>query len=87
MLGWLLAAAGLLCAAWFFPLRRKRNTTSSREAAMKVTDPVCGMQVDPAKAAAQAEHQGKTYYFCSESCRKQFGADPGKYAGQTPAHH
>jgi len=26
-------------------------------------DPVCGMTVDPAKAAAFVEHGGKTYYF------------------------
>ena len=28
-------------------------------------DPVCGMTVDPAEAAATATHNGNTYYFCS----------------------
>jgi P-type Cu+ transporter len=26
-------------------------------------DPVCGMQVDPQKAAGTSEYEGKTYYF------------------------
>ncbi|MDI3548277.1 MAG: hypothetical protein PWR10_1929 [Halanaerobiales bacterium] len=29
-------------------------------------DPVCGMEVDPDKAAATYDYQGKTYYFCAE---------------------
>jgi YHS domain-containing protein len=32
------------------------------------TDPVCGMTVDPATAARQAVHGGRTYYFCSTHC-------------------
>jgi uncharacterized membrane protein YraQ (UPF0718 family)/YHS domain-containing protein len=35
------------------------------------TDPVCGMQVDRAKAIA-LEHGGRTLYFCSEGCRDEF---------------
>ena len=45
----------------------------------KVKAPVCGMSVDPDKAAAQVVHQGQTYYFCSPSCRDQFAANPGAY--------
>lgn len=48
------------------------------------TDPVCKMNVEPAKAAAKAEYAGQTYYFCSESCRKAFAADPQKNAGGAP---
>ena len=33
-------------------------------------DPVCGMDVDPAKAAGTSEYQGKTYYFCAKSVRR-----------------
>lgn len=44
-------------------------------------DPVCGMDVDPQKAAAAAVREGVTYYFCSTSCRNQFEQAPGKYAG------
>ena len=47
------------------------------------TDPVCGMQVDPAKAAGTAEYQGETYYFCGQRCLDRFRADPAKFL--TPA--
>ncbi|HEX6132197.1 MAG TPA: YHS domain-containing protein [Actinomycetota bacterium] len=40
------------------------------------TDPVCGMRVDTDEAAATAEHDGTTYYFCSQACRDTFVADP-----------
>lgn len=46
---------------------------------MKATDPVCGMTVDPETAAGKAEYEGKTYYFCSEGCRKAFEEDPERY--------
>jgi len=44
-----------------------------------VKDPVCGMRVDPAKAAASAVHEGQTFYFCSPGCRDQFVANPKAY--------
>jgi Cu(I)/Ag(I) efflux system membrane fusion protein len=46
-----------------------------------VGDPVCGMTLKPADIVFQENYQGKTYSFCSDSCRKKFLADPGKYAG------
>ncbi len=42
-------------------------------------DPVCGMTVDPATAAATVEHEGRRYYFCSTSCARKFQADPQRY--------
>src|ERR1700681_512108 len=42
-------------------------------------DPVCGMAVDPQRAAAKAEHAGNTYYFCGKGCAEKFRADPDKY--------
>ncbi len=42
-------------------------------------DPVCGMEVDEAKAAGSSTHQGKTYYFCSDGCKKEFDENPEKY--------
>jgi Cu+-exporting ATPase len=47
--------------------------------AERVLDPVCGMMVDPERAAGHVDHSGKTYYFCSKSCVAKFGADPEKY--------
>jgi len=49
-------------------------------------DPVCGMRVDEASAAATAEHDGQTYHFCSRGCRDRFVADPPRYLeGRRPA--
>jgi P-type Cu+ transporter len=49
-------------------------------------DPVCGMSVDPARAKASVEHDGKKYYFCCEGCAKKFLARPEQYqSGKTPA--
>jgi adenylate cyclase len=41
-----------------------------------VTDPVCGMRIDPDDAVASAEHEGQRYWFCSVACRDTFAADP-----------
>jgi YHS domain-containing protein len=57
-----------------------------------VVDPVCGMTIDPAAAAASAMFAGKPVYFCSLGCRDRFLADPAAYAAAvdataTPAGH
>jgi Cu+-exporting ATPase len=48
-------------------------------------DPVCGMRVDPAKAASSTTHEGKTYYFCSRGCAEKFEAGPAKYLSAADA--
>ena len=48
-------------------------------------DPVCGMTVDPAKAAGKHEHKGKAYYFCSKGCLEKFKAHPENYLGAKAA--
>jgi YHS domain-containing protein len=45
----------------------------------KLTDPVCGMTVTRETAAGSYAYQGKTYYFCSTSCKDSFAKDPQKY--------
>lgn len=62
-------AAGACCA----------HHSKSSGATNTVKDPVCGMDVDPATAKHQADHAGKTYYFCSADCRTKFVAEPSKY--------
>jgi Cu+-exporting ATPase len=42
-------------------------------------DVVCGMNVDPAKAKAKLEREGKSYYFCSSGCAQKFESDAQKY--------
>jgi len=45
----------------------------------KLKDPVCGMDVDKERAKATSEYQGRTYYFCSASCKSKFDLNPEKY--------
>jgi len=48
-------------------------------------DPVCGMNVEPAKAAATVEFEGKKYFFCAKSCATKFEKEPKKYlSGKMP---
>jgi Cu+-exporting ATPase len=54
------------------------DTQNTNAGAME-KDPVCGMTVDPARAKATFEHEGKTYYFCCAGCKTKFSADPAKY--------
>ena len=42
-------------------------------------DPVCGMTVDAARAAAQVVYAAQTYYFCCAGCAAKFRAEPAKY--------
>ncbi len=44
-----------------------------------VTDPVCGMSVDPHETPHRHTHQGHPYYFCSAGCRSKFAANPARY--------
>ncbi len=49
------------------------------QAPSKHKDPVCGMMVDPQKAAGKASHRDQAYYFCSKRCAEKFASDPQKY--------
>lgn len=49
-----------------------------------VTDPVCGMSVDPKTTPHVATHAGTHHYFCSAGCLAKFNADPARYAGDAP---
>jgi trehalose synthase len=47
-------------------------------------DPVCGKRLDPT-TAVRAEHQGQLYPFCSESCQRQFAAEPERFMRSIPS--
>jgi Cu+-exporting ATPase len=49
-----------------------------------VKDPVCGMEIDPASAAATSDYEGTTYYFCAVGCKEQFDAEPSKFLAAAP---
>jgi P-type Cu+ transporter len=52
-----------------------------------MTDPVCGMTVDPAHSFGPVTHNGQAYYFCNPGCQRKFEADPHKFlAGQRESH-
>ncbi len=45
-------------------------------------DPVCGMSVDERDAMAShrlSHYQGKTYYFCADTCQRAFEREPARY--------
>jgi YHS domain-containing protein len=48
-----------------------------------VIDPVCGMRIEADDAAATAEYDGQTYYFCSQACQDVFEADPSVYGARS----
>jgi membrane fusion protein, copper/silver efflux system len=51
-----------------------------------VKDPVCGMDVDPkASGTLKSQWEGRTYFFCSEKCKKDFEANPRKYVSENMA--
>lgn len=47
--------------------------------AIELRDPVCGRKVDPAKAFASEEHDGRRYDFDSRECHYEFLANPHRY--------
>ncbi|PSQ18098.1 xanthine dehydrogenase [Halobacteriales archaeon QS_8_69_26] len=47
------------------------------------TDPVCGMEVATADPAATVDHDGGTYYFCSEGCAEAFEQRPEEFLTTT----
>lgn len=62
---------------------------AARSASGKPIDPVCGMEVDPAKAAGTRVVMGETYFLCSQNCLDAFDKTPATYAharGTEPTH-
>ncbi len=45
-------------------------------------DPVCGMTVDPAGAAARRTHAGQEILFCAAGCAAAFDRDPERYLAE-----
>lgn len=42
-------------------------------------DPVCNMQVDERKTKLTSNHEGRTFYFCSTTCKATFDKNPHRY--------
>lgn len=55
------------------------QTTPQAAAGALAVDPVCMMEVRSGNDTLHVQHEGKTYYFCSEHCRAAFVRNPGRY--------
>ncbi|MEO8434609.1 MAG: heavy metal translocating P-type ATPase [Pyrinomonadaceae bacterium] len=64
--------------------RPEADRTDNRLDAEVARDPVCGMTVDPRKAAGSFEYQGETHYFCSTHCLQRFREDPERFLNKAP---
>ncbi|MBD3945886.1 heavy metal translocating P-type ATPase [Nocardioides ganghwensis] len=53
----------------------------------QITDPVCGMSVDPTATEHTLTHDGREFYFCSASCKDKFQATPDRYASHDQHDH
>ena len=80
----LTAGERIVISGTFFIDSESRMKAPARVAsAAPVLDPMCGMHVDPREAgnagrtAAHGEH---VFFFCSDSCKRQFVADPSHHA-------
>ncbi|WP_249217059.1 heavy metal translocating P-type ATPase [Nocardioides palaemonis] len=58
---------------------------SDKATTHQVTDPVCGMSVDPAATEHTLTHEGQEFYFCSATCKDKFRATPDRYASHDQA--
>ena len=58
---------------------------SDKATTHQVTDPVCGMSVDPAATEHTLTHEGQEFYFCSATCKDKFQATPDRYASHDQA--
>jgi YHS domain-containing protein len=52
-----------------------------RETGLLARDPVCGGDVEIARAAASIDFEGRTYYFHDLQCRDDFERQPAMYVG------
>ena len=64
------------------PAQYLRKQSAAEKSA---TDPVCGMQVNPATAKNFSEYRGKKYFFCCAGCKTKFEANPQQYLNKPSA--
>lgn len=61
------------------PMHQHGEEQMHEKTESRVADPVCGMEMEKSEAAADYEYNGKTYYFCMESCKEKFVQNPESY--------
>lgn len=58
-----------------------QHTIDETKTTTTFIDPVCGMKVDPQRAAGSFEYKGTPYYFCNVHCLHKFSANPERFVG------
>ncbi len=61
------------------PVRIYAFPPDSDASAVRVTDPVCQMNLDRTAATGMLRHGGRTFHFCSLECARRFAAHPERY--------
>ena len=72
---------GMVMGRWSHADRHAGRPPSGRP-----IDPVCGMELDPEKAAGTRVATGETYFLCSQTCVDAFDRNPAMYAHREPTH-
>src|SRR5574341_2000327 len=65
--------------AWDWPGPKRRKPKTRERNSDMVRDPVCGMTIQEAEAAATSRYDGQTIYFCAIGCKEKFDAAPERY--------
>jgi Cu+-exporting ATPase len=60
-------------------LRKTDIPPSAGAATDMAKDPVCGMTVDEKSSKFTSQHDGVTFYFCSQQCKTTFDGNPHRY--------
>lgn len=68
-----------------FLTMREDSGGDNGDTGSEVRDPVCGMQVKTHIALSRV-YGGRSYYFCSPSCRDRFRRSPRDYLGGQGEH-
>ncbi len=63
----------------------KEEHQHSNENKKQFTDPVCGMSTDKEGEFIHHQHDGRSYYFCSEHCLAKFKTEPDSFTGHEEA--
>ena len=61
---------------------RTEESRKSGGSMKAVTDPVCGMEVNPEPTTLSQEYQGQRFWFCSSRCQGAFAKAPERYMGK-----
>ncbi len=73
----------LLALAEVVIARRKRGAkpmAPDPSPVMFVTDPICGMTVDPLTSSRKSVYSETTFWFCSDGCKAEFDRDPARHS-------